>query len=453
MKLKQTLAFQLLQITFSIYVFITVITTGIHMYSEWQRTGSLIEDELTMVGKSSEPSISLAMWEVNYEQIELIIEGLLVSVTVAGIDIEEKNYSKSFGEKGSIQIKMQMTYDEDGVEHPSGTLTLYSNPNVILNRVKGGFFLIVLNALIKTLAIWVIVLLVGRKLISRPLFKLTKISQQLNLSSLENFRKAESTPSQRKNELTVLESEFYSMIQKLFQSRKKLDKINEELDEQVKIRTSELQQALEESDKHRRTAESERQNAQKFAEKAEAAAQAKGDFLANMSHEIRTPMNAVLGMTHLALLTELTSKQRDYLSKIQGSANSLLGIINDILDFSKIEAGKLDMESVEFNLDQVLDNVSNLISVKAQNKELELLTQSPPDLPKYLIGDPLRLGQILINLANNAVKFTEQGEILISVKLSKTDSNKVTLKFIVKDTGIGLSKCNRRFKTEPLCTV
>ncbi|MEJ2098629.1 MAG: response regulator [Desulfobacterales bacterium] len=174
---------------------------------------------------------------------------------------------------------------------------------------------------------------------------------------------------------------------------------------------------------------------------AEEANRAKGDFLANMSHEIRTPMNAIIGMAHLALKTELTSKQRDYLTKIQSSANSLLGIINDILDFSKIEAGKLDMESIDFNLDEVLDNLANLVTVKAQEKkDLEVLFATAQDVPHFLVGDPLRLGQILINLANNAVKFTEQGEIVVSTELLKQSEERITLKFAVSDTGIGLTQ-------------
>ncbi len=151
-------------------------------------------------------------------------------------------------------------------------------------------------------------------------------------------------------------------------------------------------------------------------------------------------MNAVIGMVHLAKKTELTPKQQDYLNKIQSSANSLLGIINDILDFSKIEAGKLDMESVEFNLDNVMDNLANLITVKAQEKEeLEVLFATARNVPRFLVGDPLRLGQVLINLANNAVKFTESGEIVVSTELLTQTEAGLKILFSVRDTGIGLT--------------
>lgn len=175
-------------------------------------------------------------------------------------------------------------------------------------------------------------------------------------------------------------------------------------------------------------------------EQADAASKAKGDFLANMSHEIRTPMNAIIGMSQLCLQTALAPKQQHYLEKIERASQSLLAIINDILDFSKIEAGKMDIESTPFQLDSLLEELSDMFSEKAAEKPLELLFAVAPNVPRHLVGDALRLRQVLINLINNAIKFTDRGEVLLSLSLQEQHQQAVVLRFSVRDTGIGLTR-------------
>ena len=209
------------------------------------------------------------------------------------------------------------------------------------------------------------------------------------------------------------------LMDEVREKNRELEQHRERLEKTVTERTEQLEQAMQQAD---------------------AANKAKGDFLANMSHEIRTPMNAIMGLSDLCLRTDLTDKQQDYLSKIHGSAISLLGIINDILDFSKIEASNLDMEAIDFDIDQVLENLATVANVKTQEKGLELVFKRDPRVPTVLVGDPLRLGQILLNLTNNAVKFTENGEIVVDIELLDRNEEQATVQVSVRDSGIGMTE-------------
>ncbi len=179
-------------------------------------------------------------------------------------------------------------------------------------------------------------------------------------------------------------------------------------------------------------------------EKAEEGTRAKSQFLANMSHEIRTPLNGIVGMAEILKVTPLNDEQKEFLNIILSSSDSLLQIINDILDFSKIEAGKIELESIKISLEEIISNVANILITKTEKKGIELITYYDPNIPTYLLGDPVRIQQIILNLANNAVKFTHQGEVCICAQAKEITDKQADIRIEVRDTGIGISKENQK---------
>jgi len=442
--IKDSLTVKLLKVIFGVYLGVMLIATLTHITVEYSHVKERTLHELKIFEETFKKQLTETVWFMDMPRLQTVTTGMLEIPDIIGVKITEQNLGE-IAVVGTI-INHQgetVTIDHQGVQVPVhgkerfsrlfwtefplihhdatgefilGETVIYSSSSVVFQKVKLGFMFLIINEIMKMTVIWLLFLWVGRKLLSQPLAALTSVAEQIELDNLQHLSVDVKTSG--RNELKILEEAFNAMIQKLndgIEQRKQTEKL--------KIAK----------------------------ETAEAANRAKSTFLANMSHELRTPLNAILGFAQIMARDPHTPEERGNLRIIQRSGEHLLTLINQVLNLSKIETGRITLNEKNFDLYRLLDDLEDMIRLRAEKKELQLLFNRTDTVPRYVRTDEIKLREVLINLLNNAIKFTEKGEVRLKIENCQLNietpedtaishqSLIVNLQFSISDTGSGIA--------------